>query len=154
MKHLWAVLLWIATVNIAGAACSPDRVDLRGYWGTARFTVEVAQTPEEVSQGLMNRPSMPAASGMLFVYPQPRQTYFWMKNTLIPLDMIFMSEDGVVQKVHANAVPLDETLIYGGEQVQYVLEINGGMAGMLGIGPGTELRHPAIAASRAAWPCE
>lgn len=135
------------------AECRPNRVDLRGEWGQARFTVEVAQTREELSLGLMNRPSMPASAGMLFAYEMPRQVYFWMKNTLIPLDMIFMSADGVVQRIHENAVPLDETLIYGGENIQFVLEINGGMASMLGIVPGSELRHPAIVENSAAWPC-
>jgi len=114
----------------------------------------VADTPEDLARGLMNRPSMPASAGMLFVYPMERQVYFWMKNTLIPLDMVFMSGDGVVQRVHENAVPLDETLIYGGENIRYVLEVNGGLTRMLGIAPGSELRHPAIAAAAAAWPCE
>jgi uncharacterized membrane protein (UPF0127 family) len=136
------------------AECRPDRVDLRGDWGTARFTVELAQTREEISVGLMNRPSMPASAGMLFVYEAPRAAYFWMKNTLIPLDMLFVSPEGVVSKVHENAVPLDETVIPGGDNVQYVLEINGGMAARLGIAAGSELRHPSIPASRAAWPCE
>lgn len=90
---------------------------------------------------------------MLFVYDAPQIATFWMRNTLIPLDMIFADETGLVTHVHENAVPLDETTINGGENVQYVLEINGGLAGRLGIGPGTELRHPSIG-DQAAWPCE
>jgi uncharacterized membrane protein (UPF0127 family) len=77
-----------------------------------------------------------------------------MRNTLIPLDMIFADETGTVTKVHENAVPLDETTIDGGPGVQYVLEINGGLAAPMGIGPGAEMRHPAIAPDAAAWPCD
>lgn len=134
------------------APCRPDRIELRGDWGQAAFSIEVADTDASRAQGLMNRPSMPASAGMLFIYPQPVQARFWMKNTLIALDMIFADPAGVVQKVHSNAKPLDETVIEGGSGILYVLEINGGLARRLGIGPGTELRHPAI--SGAAWPCE
>jgi uncharacterized membrane protein (UPF0127 family) len=76
-----------------------------------------------------------------------------MRNTLIPLDMIFVRPDGVVQHVHAEAVPLDErTRISGGDGILAVLEINGGLAGRLGIAEGTEMRHPAFGPD-AAWPC-
>ncbi|MEM9970174.1 MAG: DUF192 domain-containing protein [Pseudomonadota bacterium] len=134
------------------AVCSGDKVDLRGDWGQARFTVDVADEPAERSQGLMNVPSMPAGTGMLFVYDRPQRATFWMRNTLIPLDMIFADETGTVTHVHENAIPLDETTIDGGVGVKFVLEINGGLAGRFGIDVGTELRHPAI--ESAAWPCE
>jgi uncharacterized membrane protein (UPF0127 family) len=78
---------------------------------------------------------------------------FWMKNTLIPLDMIFADAAGRVTRVHAMAVPGDETPVEGGAGVQFVLEINGGLAERLGIAPGAELRHPAIG-DGAAWPCD
>ena len=90
--------------------------------------------------------------GMLFFMQSTRVQSFWMKNTLIPLDTIFLDAEGVVTHVHENAVPQDLTGIDGGDGVQYVLEINGGLAGRLGIGKGSELRHPAIGAE-AAWPC-
>lgn len=90
---------------------------------------------------------------MLFVYDRPQRVSFWMRNTLIPLDMIFMDEAGRVTRVHENAIPLDETGIPGGDEVQYVLEINGGLASRLGIDVGSELRHPIIG-DDAAWPCE
>lgn len=144
-----------ALVLMAGAAmgaCRDDKVDLRGDWGSASFTVELADDNAERAQGLMNRESMARSAGMLFAYPAPRPVRFWMRNTLIPLDMIFLDDTGTVQKVHHEAQPLDESLVYGGDAIQYVLEINGGMARQLGISDGTELRHPAIAA--AAWPCD
>jgi hypothetical protein len=138
----------------AHAACADGAVDLRGDWGSARFTVEVADDAAERAQGLMNRPSMPQSAGMLFLYEAPQRATFWMRNTLIPLDMIFMDETGTVTRIHENAVPLDETTIDGGEGVSAVLEINGGLARAIGIGVGSELRHPGLDQSRAAWPCE
>jgi uncharacterized protein len=90
---------------------------------------------------------------MLFVYPAPQPATFWMANTLIPLDMIFADEKGVVRRVHSMAVPGDLTSISGGPGVLAVLEINGGLASRLGIVPGSELRHPALDQTIAAWPC-
>ena len=101
----------------------------------------------------MHREKLASSAGMLFVYDAPQFVSFWMRNTLIPLDMIFLDETGVVQKVHENAIPLDETGIPGGDNIQYVLEINGGFAGRLGITEGSELRHPAIG-DNASWSCD
>jgi uncharacterized membrane protein (UPF0127 family) len=91
---------------------------------------------------------------MLFVYETPRAVGFWMKNTLVPLDMLFAGADGRVARIHENAAPLDTSLIPGGSDIQFVLEINGGLAGQLGIDVGAELRHPAIGPEGAAWPCD
>lgn len=142
--------LW---AGAAFAACSPDRVNLRGDWGSAGFSVEIADSRAERNRGLMFRRSMAASAGMLFIYPNPRRASFWMKNTLIPLDMIFADQHGVVQTVHANAIPRDLTNIFGGNNIQYVLEINGGLAAQIGIVPGSELQHPGISQESAAWPC-
>ena len=150
---LRAALACFFSATTAFASCAPDRVDLRGDWGAARFSVEVADDPQERAQGLMNVPSMATGAGMLFVYDEPERAVFWMKNTLIPLDMIFVGADGIVTHVHENAVPHDLTGIDGGEGVQYVLEINGGLASRMGIAVGTELRHPAIG-PEATWACE
>lgn len=138
----------------AGAACSPDTVELRGPAGAARFHVELADEPAEQAKGLMFREKMAASAGMLFVFPAPKHASFWMKNTLIPLDMIFVDAAGRVTRVHAGAVPGDETPIDGGDGVAMVLEINGGLAARMGIAPGAELRHPAVDQALAAWPCE
>lgn len=146
--------LGLLAASAASAACTETAVELRGDFGTARFNVEIADDPAERAQGLMNRPSMPASSGMLFLYEAPQRAGFWMKNTLIPLDMIFLDETGTVTRVHENAVPLDETTIDGGDGVLAVLEINGGLASAIGIGEGDQLRHPALDQSIAAWPCE
>lgn len=142
---------------ISGAAvaeCSEGRLELRGDWGTARFRVEIADSPEERSIGLMHREHMASAAGMLFIYERPQRVSFWMENTLIPLDMVFMDVTGTVQHIHENAVPLDRTPIPGGNDIQYVLEVNGGMTGTLGITVGSEMRHPGIDQDIAVWPCE
>ena len=148
-----AALLGLPAGGVS-AACSDAAVDLRGDWGSARFTVEVADDAAERAQGLMNRPSMPRSAGMLFLYEAPQRATFWMRNTLIPLDMIFMDPTGTVTRIHENAVPLDETTIDGGPGVQAVLEINGGLARAIGIDVGSELRHPGLDQSVAAWPCD
>ena len=150
-----AALAALALAPVAGAAepaCRDDTVWLRGDWGEARFRVEVADTPEARAQGLMFVEEMPRSEGMLFVYERPQRVSFWMKNTLIPLDMIFADRAGVVRRVHAEAVPGDTTPIPGGDGIFVVLEINGGLAERFGIAPGTELRHPSLGAD-AAWPC-
>jgi uncharacterized membrane protein (UPF0127 family) len=147
-----AVLVGLALP--AAAACRPAVVVLRGEGGQARFAVEVAQTEEARARGLMFRDRLPRSSGMLFVYPEPIRATFWMKNTLIPLDMIFADASGRVTRVHAMAVPGDETLIDGGPGVRAVLEINGGLAARLGIAAGSEMQHPAFAAGDPAWPCD
>ncbi len=152
---------WLAGAVLAGlvhgaplaAQCSPEVVDIRGPFGQARFSVEVADTGEERARGLMFRDSMPRSAGMLFVYPTPQRASFWMKNTMIPLDMIFADQAGRVTRVHQNAVPQDLTPIDGGEGVVAVLEINGGLAARIGIEPGAELRHPALSGEGAAWGC-
>ncbi|SMY07977.1 DUF192 domain-containing protein [Flavimaricola marinus] len=146
------LLLSAAGASSAAAACREDRVTVRGDWGQANFTVEVADDSAERGRGLMYVEQMPTMAGMLFVYDAPQRATFWMRNTLIPLDMLFAGPDGTVLTVHENAVPLDETTIDGGEGVKFVLEINGGMAGRLGIEPGDVLQHPSIGAAAAA-PC-
>ncbi|MDG2259331.1 MAG: DUF192 domain-containing protein [Paracoccaceae bacterium] len=133
--------------------CSFDKLTLRGDWGQAAFNVEIADTGEKRALGLMHRPSMPRQDGMLFVFDHPKAVGFWMRNTLIPLDMLFATDSGVITKIHQNAIPLDETPIYGGESIKYVLEINGGLSALFGITEGTQIRHPSIPAEKAEWGC-
>lgn len=135
------------------AECRDDVVHLRGDWGQARFRVELARTVTEKARGLMGRESLPRGNGMLFLYKRPSRLAYWMRNTLIPLDIMFIDRRGVVVRLHENARPHDETLIRSGRRVSAVLEINGGMSRAMGIGPGTQLRHPAFGAE-ALWACE
>lgn len=133
------------------AECAPDQVDLRDADTQLRFQVEVMDTAESREQGLMFRESLPKFSSMLFVYETPQPVAFWMKNTLIPLDMLFFNAEGRLERIKSNAQPHDETPVFGGNAIQYVLEINGGLAAELGIEPGAEIRHPAL--TGAAWSC-
>jgi len=109
-----------------------------------RFQVELARTADEQAQGLMYRKSMAADAGMLFVYAQPREAGFWMKNTYLPLDMLFIEPDGRIERIHANAEPLSTAPIDGPVKTKAVLEINGGAAARLGIRPGDRVVHPSI----------
>ncbi|WP_342672147.1 DUF192 domain-containing protein [Neptunicoccus sediminis] len=149
-----ALILFVcATTGAAQAACEQGAVDLRWDGGSVRFTVEIADTFEDRARGLMYRESLPRYGGMLFVYDQPLSVSFWMKNTLIPLDMIFLDRHGVVQNIHENAVPGSLDSIPGGDNILAVLEVNGGMSRKLGVPVGAEMRHPAFADSDPIWPC-
>jgi uncharacterized membrane protein (UPF0127 family) len=131
--------------------CPENQLWLRGRFGQARFNVQVADTEQSRARGLMHVPAMASSAGMLFVYPKAGPVAFWMKNTLISLDIIYADEKGVVQNIQANAIPGDLTPLPGRGNIQYVLEINGGMDSVLGIQPGDQLRHRAI--SDAIWAC-
>ena len=153
-KFSAAVVLVLAAQGVAWADCAPGTVELRsGSGAVMRFTVEIADTAPERAQGLMNRPSLAKSAGMLFVYDPPQRAAFWMRNTLIPLDMIFADETGRVTRVHSDAVPLDETSIDGGTGVAFVLEINGGLAKRLGVEPGAVMRSNVVDQDMASWAC-
>lgn len=98
-----------------------------------RFTVEVAASEAEQAQGLMNRTELAADRGMIFPFRQPKFASFWMRNTLIPLDLFFVRADGSIDRIAENAVPNDETPIVSGGEVSAVLELAGGSAARLGI---------------------
>jgi uncharacterized protein len=149
----FAVPVQAASTVPSTVQCHIDQAVFDTPAGGARFTIEIADTAAERALGLMNRPSMRKSAGMLFIYETPQPVAFWMKNTLIPLDMIFMDAHGTVVTVAANARPHDETPIPGGSAIQYVLEINGGLAHALGITPGVSMAHPSIAKGTAALPC-
>ncbi len=98
-----------------------------------RFTVEVAASEAEQAQGLMNRTELAPDRGMIFPFRQPKYASFWMRNTLIPLDLFFVRADGSIDRIAENAVPHDETPIASGGEVSAVLELAGGSAARLGI---------------------
>ena len=107
-----------------------------------KFEVDLATNDAERSHGLMFRKQLGAYEGMLFDFYQEMPVSFWMKNTLIPLDMVFIAADGTVKHVHANAVPMSTDAIPSLYPVRAVLEINGGSAALLGIKPGDKVKHP------------
>lgn len=148
-----AILLAGALAPVSAETCTADVVSLKGPGGEARFRVEVADTDASRARGLMWREHLDTGAGMIFVYDSPGPAQFWMRNTLIPLDLIFADPTGTVKHVHSNAKPRDETLIDGGDNVLVVLEINAGLARRMRIEPGSVMRHPAFSAGNAAWPC-
>lgn len=153
----WAGLLLLALVP---AACSPNSavanstierspagmeqvpLTIHAKNGAHKFVVEVARTPEEQSKGMMFRQSAPPNRGMIFPHEPPREASFWMENTLIPLDIIFIRPDGRIARIEANAVPLSRDQIRSGEIVGAVLELAGGRAAELGIAPGDRVDWP------------
>jgi uncharacterized protein len=104
--------------------------------GPHRFSVEVMRTPEQLAQGLMFRRYMPDDRGMLFDFKTEQPVQFWMKNTYLPLDMIFISKAGKIVSIKENAEPLSETLIPSGAPVVAVLEVNAGTAARIHARPG------------------
>ena len=121
-----------------------NQLTLRTATGEYKFNVEVVDTNESRAQGLMFRTELADDAGMLFDFKEERKVSFWMQNTLIPLDMIFIGADGVVDKVHVNARPQDPTSIPSGVPVQFVLEIPGGRSVETGLKPGDTVDHDRI----------
>jgi uncharacterized membrane protein (UPF0127 family) len=144
-RHLQGLgLALIFCFSAASASAEPLVIHAGG--SAYKFEVEIVTTPETRAQGLMYRKSMAANAGMLFIYPDSQPVSFWMKNTLIPLDMLFLKADGSIAHIAHNAVPLDETPIDSGAAVNAVLEVNGGTAATLGIKEGDRVEyqtHPA-----------
>lgn len=144
----------LAAASSAAATCQDDVADLRGDWGLARFGVEIADTDEERSTGLMERDLLPRSRGMLFIYDPPEPAFFWMRRTSIPLDIIFFDSRGLAFKVHRDAVPFSRELIASESPAMAILEINAGLSDAFGIDVGTQLRHRRLDPDIAAWPCE
>ena len=113
-------------------------VTLRGRFG---FTVEMAETDEERSFGLQFRPQLPEKHGMLFDFGKTQPIFMWMKNTVIPLDMVFIDAAGRVTRVAENTTPRSLDVIPSGSPVRSVLEVAAGTAAKLGIGKGSLIRH-------------
>lgn len=125
--------------------CPTDRVVIKGGFGQAAFNIDLAADEETRARGLMHVAQMPLSKGMLFIYDRPQIMSFWMRNTLIELDMIFVDAFGVIRHIHHRAQPLDETPISPGpEALTAALEINGGLAQRLGLAVGDTLHHPAF----------
>jgi uncharacterized membrane protein (UPF0127 family) len=144
--RLWAALAFVVFLAVSagfpargGAA---DSLTIETSTGSHVFQIEVADNDATREHGLMDRRYMAPDHGMLFEFEQNAPVSFWMKNTYIPLDMIFISPSGVVTRIAANAEPLSERVIPSGGPSIGVLELNGGMAASIGLKVGDKVRHP------------
>lgn len=113
--------------------------------GPVRFEVELATTPKQREQGLQHRPQLRAYEGMLFVFDEVAPVYMWMKNTLIPLDMIFLAADGRIVNIVERTTPLSLATVPSAGPAKGVLEVVGGAARRYGIEPGDRVVHPLLA---------
>lgn len=126
----------------AEGGLSPETVTITdSKKGRHVFEVELAASEAEVRQGLMGRTSLADDAGMLFVFENARERSFWMRDTLIPLDIIFIDEDGRIVRIYENAKPKDETPLPSGAPILGVLEIKAGRVAALGIRVGDTVHH-------------
>ena len=161
LKYLWGICLILlstlclfsplTTYAMSGSPSAEEKMPIENIViksnrdGTEHiFSVELATKPGQHEQGLMNRPFLAEDAGMLFVFDSIKRRSFWMENTLIPLDMLFISEDGTIHHIHHLAKPLDRTNITALAPSKAVLEINGGLADKLGIEAGDKIYHNAF----------
>jgi uncharacterized membrane protein (UPF0127 family) len=136
------LLLW-ANASVAQLAIFPTApLTIVTAGGPHEFTVELATTPSQMEQGLMFRKSLAPDAGMLFDYMAPSMAMMWMKNTLIPLDMLFVDAQGRIVNIHERAVPGSLATISAAAPVRAVIELNGGTAARLGIRPGDRVMLP------------
>ena len=146
-----AVALTLALMPLAAHA-DDGRLVLHTTTGDFAFSVEVVDTPAGREKGLMYRTELAKDAGMLFDFKREQPVAFWMQNTLIPLDMVFIAADGTVKSVHANARPMDTTSIPSGGPVQFVLEIPGGRSAEIGLKAGDMMDHPRVTQNAEAKP--
>lgn len=146
-------LLGLMVVGLLIGSCSPDSPagegasnDLTIVSGTGRhqFTIEIAATRETQARGLMFRQSLARDAGMLFVYPASGPITMWMKNTHLPLDMLFIDEAGRITHIVERTVPQSTEIIGSNGPVRAVFEVNGGTVSRLGIAKGARVIHPAF----------
>jgi len=152
-RRLW--LRWVATAFaaalagfaaasfVAPALADPlETLTISTQTGDHVFSVEIAATPATRERGLMDRRFMPMDRGMLFEFDRDEPVAFWMKNTYIPLDMVFIARSGKVTRIVDRAEPFSETAIPSGGPCAAVLELNGGVAAQIGLKIGDRARHP------------
>lgn len=139
-------ILIVLFLSVLGASCAssesvPTVRILSGASGDelAEFQVEIADEPAEQARGLMYRQELGKNQGMLFIFPTDRQGSFWMKNTLISLDIIFITDDKKILNIVAEAEPQTTTPRSPAGVYRYVLEINGGLSETLGLAPGDQV---------------
>jgi uncharacterized membrane protein (UPF0127 family) len=136
------LLALLPAVTARLAAAELQTLEIASKSGVHAFAVETALTPEEQSRGLMYRKTLPEGQGMLFDFKREQELTFWMKNTYVSLDMIFIRGDGRILRIAENTEPLSERMVPSGGPVRAVLEVVAGTARKLGIAPGDRVAHP------------
>ncbi len=144
LRTLWAALAFALLPFVVAPAIGAalDTLEIATSSGQHAFQVEIAANDASRERGLMDRRYMAPDHGMLFEFDRDEPVAFWMKNTYIPLDMIFIAPSGVVTRIVANAEPLSERMIPSGGPCVAVLELNGGTAAAIELKVGDKVRHP------------
>jgi uncharacterized membrane protein (UPF0127 family) len=143
LLHVAALsLLLLPLLAVSLAAQQWQQLEILSKGGVHVFSVELAVTPEQQAKGLMFRRQLPEGQGMLFDFQREQPASFWMKNTYISLDIIFIRSDGRIHRIAENTVPLSEALVHSGAPVRAVLEVVAGTSRKLGIAPGDRVAHP------------
>jgi uncharacterized membrane protein (UPF0127 family) len=142
-RFLALVLLLAADIALAQRPVTfeKDSLVIETAAGRHRFSIELALTDDQMAQGLMFRRQMAPDAGMLFVYERPQTAAFWMRNTFIPLDMLFIGADGRIVNIAERTVPQTDTPVPSNGPVKAVLELNGGTCQRLGIKAGDRVRY-------------
>jgi uncharacterized protein len=142
--RLAALLLALPLTCSALAGTAGEKLEIVTAAKTHSFRVELALTPKEQERGLMFRTELPESSGMLFVFPEERVAHFWMVNTLIPLDALFLDRSGRVLKIAEMMEPRSPKLVSSEVPVKAVLELGGGVTRRRAIRPGDRVLHPLL----------
>jgi len=144
---LFAVLV-LASLFHPAYAMRRENLKLLTANGTHVIDIEIADTPQEKAQGLMFRTHLDDNRGMLFAYDTPQEITMWMRNTYIPLDMVFIRSDGTVHRIETRTEPLSEDIIASRGEVSACLELAGGAAERLGLKPGDRVEHRFFSAAK------
>jgi uncharacterized membrane protein (UPF0127 family) len=143
-----AALVFAAVPTVPSAEQAREPLSIATGVKTLNFHAEIADDPRERALGLMYRRDMPEDHGMLFDFQAEQPVSFWMRNTYIPLDMLFIKADGTIDSIAERTTPLSDKSIPSRAPVRYVLEINGGLSDTLGIEPGDVVTGPALEAGK------
>jgi uncharacterized membrane protein (UPF0127 family) len=141
---LACLLLGLLAPSGASLALSSGTLVLETASGPHSFTIEIASTEADKTRGLMFRRSLPKNGGMLFLYEEPRPIAMWMKNTFIPLDMVFIDSSGRVHRIEAHTEPFSTQPISSEGEVRAILELNAGTAEAIGLKPGDRVKFEGL----------
>jgi len=140
----WTVFALFGLLVVAGPVrpAGQQTLEIASKTGVHVFSVEIAENDADRAKGLMFRKELPEGKGMLFDFHREQDVSFWMQNTYISLDMLFIRGDGTILRIAENTEPLSTRMVPSGGPVRAVLEVIGGTARKLGIAPGDRVAHP------------